>query len=282
MGLALSGNSGQTPTSGEEPLSTLKGPTGAFSTADSELFPGPRHLWWVAGLISVAILVRLIFLGYPDLIDPSESRFATSAQQMVASGNYVTPMIHSAEGHVAYGGKPEDVWHDDRCCAGTRLFQYCRVRADCGRPWNHGGIALRGASLHSGVSVLHRSISRFCSQFDRSNPRALCFSSLRGDLFCHFSRRFWASPGVVVPPRIRRVGPRISGQGASRGCPFWGGDWIMVAWIPSVVARARSSMAEWVGNMGSVLAPLVCDCGDRDPRVSAIFLSTGKSAAFRQ
>lgn len=98
MGVALSGNSEQSLASGEQSLS--------LPTEGNEIFPGSRHLWWVAGLVIVAVLVRLIFLGYPDLIDPSESRFATSAQQMVASGNYITPMIHSAEGWRPYWAKP--------------------------------------------------------------------------------------------------------------------------------------------------------------------------------
>ncbi len=44
-------------------------------------------------LIAGCLLARLLTLGSPALIDPSESRFAVAAMQMFESGDYITPKI---------------------------------------------------------------------------------------------------------------------------------------------------------------------------------------------
>ncbi len=60
---------------------------------------------------SVIVLVcmvaaRGLFLEYSDLIDPTESRYATVAQGMALSGDWLTPKLPTSEGVVAYLGKP--------------------------------------------------------------------------------------------------------------------------------------------------------------------------------
>lgn len=57
-------------------------------------------------MLVVAIAVRILLLGQPALVDPSESRFAISAQQMLETGNFVTPMIHTPQGWENYWAKP--------------------------------------------------------------------------------------------------------------------------------------------------------------------------------
>ena len=81
-----------------------------------------RERWWVAGLILVALVVRLITLGQPALVDPSETRFATSAQQMIEDNNYITPKIHTSQGWENYWAKPPlHIW---LTAASFRLFGY--------------------------------------------------------------------------------------------------------------------------------------------------------------
>ena len=46
-------------------------------------------------LLLLAIVVRLLLLGFPTLVDPSEARFANAALQMVDSGNWVVPQIYT-------------------------------------------------------------------------------------------------------------------------------------------------------------------------------------------
>lgn len=62
--------------------------------------------WWIAGLILVAVALRILLLGEPGLVDPSEARFATSAQRMLETGTFVTPMIHTHQGWENYWAKP--------------------------------------------------------------------------------------------------------------------------------------------------------------------------------
>lgn len=73
-------------------------------------------------MIVIALAVRMILLGQPALVDPSESRFATSAQQMLETGNFVTPMIHTPQGWENYWAKPPlHLW---LTAASLRLFGY--------------------------------------------------------------------------------------------------------------------------------------------------------------
>lgn len=61
----------------------------------------------VRTLLILIILLRLLTLHIPDIVDPSEGRFAASAQHMVLSGDWVTPMIHDyGEGWKPYLAKP--------------------------------------------------------------------------------------------------------------------------------------------------------------------------------
>lgn len=58
----------------------------------------------VFGLLLLALL--LIVISIPPLIDPSESRYATIAQRMVLSGNWLVPEIDRGEGFMPFWGKP--------------------------------------------------------------------------------------------------------------------------------------------------------------------------------
>lgn len=90
-------------------------------------FLQPRERWWVAGMIVVAIAIRCILLGYPTLVDPSETRFATSAQQMLETGNFVTPKIHTAQGWESYWAKPP--LHMWLTAVSVKLFGYTTAAA---------------------------------------------------------------------------------------------------------------------------------------------------------
>lgn len=59
----------------------------------------------VCVLLSI-VLVRAFTLGLADLIDPTESRYAFVAQEMVLSGDWVTPKLPLPEGIQPYLGKP--------------------------------------------------------------------------------------------------------------------------------------------------------------------------------
>jgi 4-amino-4-deoxy-L-arabinose transferase-like glycosyltransferase len=57
--------------------------------------------------VCLALFLRFLVLGMPALNDPSEGRFASAAQQMVLSGDWVTPKIHDyGEGWKPYWAKP--------------------------------------------------------------------------------------------------------------------------------------------------------------------------------
>lgn len=86
-----------------------------------------RERWWVGGLILGIILVRFILLGVPALIDPSETRFATSAQQMIEAKNFVTPKIHTSQGWENYWAKPP--LHMWLTAASFKLFGYTAAGA---------------------------------------------------------------------------------------------------------------------------------------------------------
>ncbi|RIL08633.1 MAG: hypothetical protein DCC75_08390, partial [Proteobacteria bacterium] len=53
-----------------------------------------------------AILLRGALLEYTDLIDPTEARYASVAQEMVLLGDWLTPRLPMPEGVVPYMGKP--------------------------------------------------------------------------------------------------------------------------------------------------------------------------------
>lgn len=57
-------------------------------------------------LILTFLLIRLLLLNIPALIDTSEGRFASVAQQMVKSDDWVTPYIYKNDGLVPYWAKP--------------------------------------------------------------------------------------------------------------------------------------------------------------------------------
>ncbi|MBN8550252.1 MAG: glycosyltransferase family 39 protein [Deltaproteobacteria bacterium] len=57
-------------------------------------------------LILFFIVGRAVFLEYTNLVDPTESRYATVAQEMLLSGNWLTPTLPSSEGRIPYLGKP--------------------------------------------------------------------------------------------------------------------------------------------------------------------------------
>jgi 4-amino-4-deoxy-L-arabinose transferase-like glycosyltransferase len=52
------------------------------------------------------LILRSSLLEYTDLIDPTESRYATVAQEMYLSNDWVTPKLPMPEGVVPYLGKP--------------------------------------------------------------------------------------------------------------------------------------------------------------------------------
>lgn len=57
-------------------------------------------------LLGLALTLRLITLGEPDLIDTTEGRYASIGQEMALSGNWITPKIQIKEGLTPYLGKP--------------------------------------------------------------------------------------------------------------------------------------------------------------------------------
>jgi len=57
-------------------------------------------------VFALLLALRLLLLEYPALIDPTEGRYAYVAQEMVVSGDWVTPKLPGAEGPIPYLGKP--------------------------------------------------------------------------------------------------------------------------------------------------------------------------------
>lgn len=62
-----------------------------------------QYLFWI---LLFCLSLRLISLGFPDLLDPTESRYAAIAQQMVLSGDWVVPKVHIRGVIEPYLGKP--------------------------------------------------------------------------------------------------------------------------------------------------------------------------------
>jgi 4-amino-4-deoxy-L-arabinose transferase-like glycosyltransferase len=63
-----------------------------------------QKLLWV--IVIGALMGRLVLLEHPNLVDPTEARYASIAQQMVRSGDWLTPHLPMPEGIVPYLGKP--------------------------------------------------------------------------------------------------------------------------------------------------------------------------------
>jgi 4-amino-4-deoxy-L-arabinose transferase-like glycosyltransferase len=59
-----------------------------------------------AFIVCIVIALRIFTLGTSDLIDPTESRYAFVAQEMVLSADWITPKLQLPEGLEAYTGKP--------------------------------------------------------------------------------------------------------------------------------------------------------------------------------
>ncbi len=57
-------------------------------------------------ILLTAILLRGAFLEYLELVDPTETRYASVAQEMVLLGDWVTPKLPMPEGVIPYLGKP--------------------------------------------------------------------------------------------------------------------------------------------------------------------------------
>lgn len=57
-------------------------------------------------LLTAMVLLRGLLLEYSDLVDPTETRYASVAQEMVLLGDWITPRLPMPEGVVPYMGKP--------------------------------------------------------------------------------------------------------------------------------------------------------------------------------
>lgn len=57
-------------------------------------------------LLSCTIFFRAASLEELEMLDPTEARYATVAQEMIFSGDWITPKIPSLSGYIPYLGKP--------------------------------------------------------------------------------------------------------------------------------------------------------------------------------
>lgn len=57
-------------------------------------------------VVVIALLARGFLMESMDLIDPTEARYAVVAQEMVTSGDWITPKLPLPQGNVPYLGKP--------------------------------------------------------------------------------------------------------------------------------------------------------------------------------
>ena len=65
-----------------------------------------RSVFVIFSTLLVVFLVRGLTLEYTDLIDPTESRYASIASHMVRTGNWLVPMLDLPSGVEPYLGKP--------------------------------------------------------------------------------------------------------------------------------------------------------------------------------
>lgn len=68
--------------------------------------PAINKIPLAAVIIILAFLSRGLLLEYTDLIDPTEARYATVAEIMSSSDDWLTPRLPRPEGNIAYLGKP--------------------------------------------------------------------------------------------------------------------------------------------------------------------------------
>jgi 4-amino-4-deoxy-L-arabinose transferase-like glycosyltransferase len=73
------------------------------SPADGTAPRGRRAAWWLAALLALVAVVRLVSMAPYPLVDPSESRYAEIAREMVAGGDWISPQL---EPGVPFWGKP--------------------------------------------------------------------------------------------------------------------------------------------------------------------------------
>jgi 4-amino-4-deoxy-L-arabinose transferase-like glycosyltransferase len=66
----------------------------------------PPSLRLLALLLCAAVLLRGSLLEHSELIDPTETRYASVAQEMILTDNWLTPQLPMPEGVVPYMGKP--------------------------------------------------------------------------------------------------------------------------------------------------------------------------------
>lgn len=57
-------------------------------------------------IVASALFIRGLSLEYTDLVDPTETRYASVGQEMYLSGDWVTPKLPMPEGLTPYLGKP--------------------------------------------------------------------------------------------------------------------------------------------------------------------------------
>lgn len=69
------------------------------------IFPRTLSKWSILVLL-ITIFLRAISLEYLDLLDPTEARYAAVAQNMVMSGNWITPTLPIENTTTPYLGKP--------------------------------------------------------------------------------------------------------------------------------------------------------------------------------
>ncbi len=62
---------------------------------------------WAILTLLLVVVIRLVSMGYPDIVDTTEGRYASISKYMLETGDYVTPhMPLRQEGWVPYMGKP--------------------------------------------------------------------------------------------------------------------------------------------------------------------------------
>jgi len=88
--------------------SSSMGPSsmGPSSLAPSSLAQGVSPIKLCALVLLVIAIVRLTTLGTPALLDATEGRYASIAQTMVQSGDWITPQIRLETGTAPFWGKP--------------------------------------------------------------------------------------------------------------------------------------------------------------------------------